>query len=84
MKTKELIDKIKDNYEYDVHNDSIVIYSPSGNVRAIVLKINFGMVDTLYPNFEHLKNSIDLAKMLLEYALTPLDEREEEHNWKGI
>lgn len=80
MKTKELIDKIKNEYDYTVSFDGTIKIRNAfrGDLLAIVSKEKFGIVNTFYSAFENMVDSSDLAKILLEYALTPLSEREDE------
>lgn len=84
MKTKELIDKIKNGYDYTVSFDGTINIRNAfrGDLLAIVSKEKFGIVNTFYSAFENMVDSSDLAKILLEYALTPLDEREDEPKFR--
>ena len=84
MKTKELISKIKNRYDYTVSVDGTINIRNafSGDLLAIVSKEQFGIVNTFYSAFENMVDSSDLAKILLEYALTPLDKREDEPKFR--
>lgn len=76
MKTKEFIDRIKDSYSYTESDNDIAIHNMLDDTLAVVSKVHFGVVDTFYPSFEaDSGSSDDTKKLLLEYALTPLDER---------
>ena len=78
MKTKELISKIKNRYDYTVAADGTIDIRSAfgGDLLAIVSKERFGVVNTFYAGLENMVDSSELSKMLLEYALTPLSERE--------
>lgn len=80
MKTKEFISKMNEvaSTAIDILNTGINIYNLDGKTVGWVSIDDFGTVDTSYKNIDTMKNKEEVIKLLFEYALTPLSEREDE------
>lgn len=80
MKTKDFIIKMNEvaSTAVDILNTGINIYNLDGKTVGWVSTDDFGTVDTSYKNLDTMKNKEEVVKLLFEYALTPLDEREDE------
>lgn len=80
MKTKELINKLNGmpNIENFTGNLGIDVYNFKGKKIGWVSTNEFGLVDTSYTDLIDMKNEEEIVKLLFEYALTPLSEREDE------
>ena len=80
MKTKELISKINGmaNIESLTSALGINVYNLEGETIGWVSTGDFGAVDTSYTGLIGMKNKEEIVKLLFEYALTPLSEREDE------
>lgn len=80
MKTKEFISKMNEvaGAEIDESNTVINIDFPAGETVGWVSIHDFGAVDTSGMALNNMKNKEEVVKLIFEYALTPLDEREDE------
>ena len=80
MKTKEFISKINEvaSAAIDASNTGINIYNFGGEPVCWVSIDDFGAVDTSDTAFDTMKNKEEVDKLIFEYALTPLSEREDE------
>ena len=80
MKTKEFISKMNElaGAEIDSSNTVINIDFPAGETVGWVSIHDFGAVDTSGIALNNMKNKEEVVKLIFEYALTPLDEREDE------
>lgn len=80
MKTKEFIDKVNNEYHCSVSvNGTINIRNNfDRDLLATVSEKYFGVVDTSYPAFKSMTDNSEFIKMLMEYASTPLNKREDE------
>lgn len=80
MKTKELISKLNDmpDIESFTRGSGIYIYNLEGKTIGWTFTNEFGLVDTSYIDLIDTKNKEEVVNLLFEYALTPLDEREDE------
>lgn len=80
MKTKEFISKMNEvaSTAIDILNAGINIYNLDGKTIGWVSTDDFGTVDTSYRNLDTMKSKEEVVKLLFEYALTPLSEREDE------
>lgn len=79
MKTKEFIERVESNlFTVKESTDGTIIFiHPSRNDFNILAWVN------KYENESHIYNVLpkDLAESLLAYAMTPIDEREEEKKY---
>ena len=84
MKTKDFIIKMNEvaSTAVDILNTGINIYNLDGKTVGWVSTDDFGTVDTSYKNLDTMKNKEEVVKLLFEYALTPLDEREDEPKFR--
>lgn len=84
MKTKEFISKMNEvaGTKIDSLNTGIKIYNLDGETVGWVSIDYFGAVDTSYKNLDTMKNKNEIVKLLFDYALTPLDEREDEPKFR--
>ena len=80
MKTKEFISKMNDmtGVEIDLSNTGISIYNLDRELVGWTSIDEFGSVDTSYKSLDDMDNKNEIIKLIFEYALTPLDEREDE------
>ena len=79
MKTKEFISKIDDVAgATTISSRGIHIYNLDKELIGWVAVDDFGAVDTSYEDIDTMKNKNEIVKLLFEYALTPLGEREDE------
>ena len=79
MKTKEFISKMDDVAGATiVSSRGIHIYNLDRELIGWVSVDDFGAVDTSYEDLGTMKNKEEIVKLLFEYALTPLDKREDE------
>jgi len=80
MKTKDFISKMNE-VAGDVKalsGTGIHIYNLAGEKVGWVSINEFGVVDMSYTSLDTMKNKEKIVKLLFEYALTPLNEREDE------
>lgn len=80
MKTKKFIEKVKEMGFLVVRNELGLLSVSSYQVgRAKVSEVKFGVLDTNLNGFEMLNESrkSEFLRLLTEYALTPINEREE-------
>ena len=89
MKYDEAIKLIKGlSKKYSIYNGkSVFEFIYKSKPIAWVDKLeqfNFGIVDTLAPEFDKLPCSHKLWMILAEFAMTPLDKRKDEHKWNVI
>nr|DAP86728.1 MAG TPA: hypothetical protein [Caudoviricetes sp.] len=84
MKTKEFISKMNEiaDAEIDSSNTVINIDFPAGETVGWVSIDDFGAVDTSGIAFHSMKNKEEVVKLIFEYALTHLDEREDEPKFR--
>lgn len=61
-----------------ISSRGIHIYNLDRELVGWVDVDDFGAVDTSYKDFDTMKNEEEVVKLLFEYALTPLSEREDE------
>ena len=79
MKTKEFISKMDDVAGATiVSSRGIHIHNLDRELIGWVSVDDFGAVDTSYEDLGTMKNKEEIVKLLFEYALTPLDKREDE------
>jgi hypothetical protein len=79
MKTKEFISKMNEIAgATTISSKGIHIYNLDRELVGWVDADEFGSVDTSYKSLDDMKNKEEVVKFLFEYALTPLDEREDE------
>lgn len=79
MKTKELISKINELAgATTISSRGIHIYNLDRETVGWVSVDDFGAVDTSYIELIGMKNKEEVVNLMFEYALTPLDEREDE------
>ena len=80
MKTKELISKLNGmpNIESFTSISGIDVYNLEREMIGWVSTDELGVVDTTDKDIGTMKNREQIIKLLFEYALTPLDEREDE------
>lgn len=86
MKTKEFMRRVEDELGYIAHKSEsyVTITNKYDDAFAIVdLRKTFG-IDTTFPVFRKLDkhNRSLLFNLILEYARTPLEEREEEKKYR--
>lgn len=79
MKTKEFIRKMDDvaGAAIALPGTGIHTYNFEGKKVGWVSIDEFGVADTSYPALDTMKNKEEVVKLMFEYALTPLDERED-------
>lgn len=84
MKTKEFISKMNEvaSTAIDTLNTGINIYNLDGKTAGWVSIDDFGTVDTSYKNIGTMKNKEEVVKLMFDYALTPLNEREDEPKFR--
>lgn len=79
MKTKEFISKMDDVAGATIISSrGIHIYNRDRELIGWVSVDDFGAVDTSYEDIDTMKNKNEIVNLLFEYALTPLDKREDE------
>ena len=81
MKTKEFISKMNnvEGVQNSVASRGIIyVYGFDGAELGEVSIDDFGAVDTSDVAFGAMKNKEEFVKLIFKYALTPLDEREDE------
>ena len=77
MKTKEFISKMNEVAgATTISSRGIHIYNLDKELIGWVSVDDFGAVDTSYEDIDTMKNKNEIVKLLFEYALTPLSERE--------
>lgn len=90
MKTKELIKRVEElRYLFHNYKNAVVIYGMNEKYAAQVWKDKRFKLDMCSGNIDDLQDEVkgELFDLLVEYARTPLDEREEEkkfylkHKW---
>ena len=79
MKTKEFISKMNDmtGVEIDLSNTGISIYNLDRELVGWVSINDFGLVAS-FKELDDMDNKNEIVKLIFEYALTPLSEREDE------
>lgn len=90
MRTKELIKRVEElGYLFHNYKNAVVIYGMNQKYAAQVWKDKRFKLDMCSENIDDLQDEVkgELFDLLVEYARTPLDEREEEkkfylkHKW---
>ena len=90
MKTKELIKRVEElGYLFHNYKNAVVIYGMNQKYAAQVWKDKRFKLDMCSENIDDLQDEVkgELFDLFVEYARTPLDEREEEkkfylkHRW---
>lgn len=90
MKTKEFIKRVEElGYLFHNYKNAVVIYGMNQKYAAQVWKDKRYKLDMCSENIDDLQEKVkgELFDLLVEYARTPLDEREEEkkfylkHRW---
>ena len=84
MKTKEFISKMNEvaSTAIDILNTGINIYNLDGKTVGWVSIDHFGTVYTSYKSLDDMDNKNEIVKLIFEYALTPLNEREDEPKFR--
>ena len=84
MKTKEFIRKMDDvaGAAIDLPGTGIHIYNFDGKKVGWVSIDEFGVVDTSYTALDTMQHKEETIKLMFEYALTPLSEREDEKKFR--
>lgn len=80
MKTKEFISKMNEvaGTAKALSGTGINIHNLDGKTVGWVSIDHFGVVDTTYIDLDTMKDKEKIVKLMFEYALTPLSEREDE------
>lgn len=80
MKTKEFISKLNGipNTESFMRISGIDVYNSEGKMVGWVSTNEFGVVNTSFKELDDMDNKNKTVKLLFEYALTSLSEREDE------
>lgn len=80
MKTKELINKINNIKDINgkIFGDDIYVQDSNEKALCFVTINKFGVICTNFEELDNADNKDEVVKLIFEYALTPLDEREDE------